>query len=155
MKNNFRTEHDHLGTVKIPENALYGIHAQRAKNNFPDTERFSKEWYKAVGTVKLACYNTIEKFRKSSVKQFGEDVPVNLISLDTITALQKAASEVAEGEYFDSFIVPAVQGGAGTSINMNINEIIANMALIHTGKKTGCIFRYRSCRTCKPVSEHQ
>ena len=137
MKENYRTEHDHLGSAEIPENALYGIHAQRAVNNFPDTERFSKEWYKAAGTVKLACYNTIERFRKTSEKNFGSDIPVSIPDFRTINALQKAAAEVASGEYFDSFIVPAVQGGAGTSINMNINEIIANRALIHAGGKPG------------------
>ena len=48
-----------------------------------------------------------------------------------------AAKEVSEGKYFDQFIVPAVQGGAGTSINMNINEIITNAALLNTGHKCG------------------
>ena len=137
MKENYRTEQDHLGSAEIPENALYGIHALRAKNNFPDTERFSEEWYKAVGTVKLACYNTIEKFKKTSENKFGSDLPVNIPDLKTIKCLKKAAAEVALGEYFDSFIVPAVQGGAGTSINMNVNEIIANRALIHKGEKAG------------------
>ena len=163
MKDNFRTEKDRLGTAEIPVNALYGIHAERAKNNFPDTERFSKEWYKAVGTVKLACYNTIEKFRKSSEKQFGAEIPVDMINPETIKALQKAASEVAEGEYFESFIVPAVQGGAGTSINMNINEIIANRALIHAGKKPGTYTvidpvehanRYQSTNDVIPTALH-
>jgi len=49
----------------------------------------------------------------------------------------EAAGDVAEGKSFGHFIVPAVQGGAGTSINMNINEIIANTALIKTGSKPG------------------
>ena len=163
MKDNFRTEKDRLGTAEIPVNALYGIHAERAKNNFPDTERFSKEWYKAVGTVKLACFNTIEKFRKSSEKQFGAEIPVDMINPETIKALQKAASEVAEGEYFESFIVPAVQGGAGTSINMNINEIITNRALIHAGKKPGTYTvidpvehanRYQSTNDVIPTALH-
>ena len=163
MKENFRTEQDSLGTVEISDNALYGIHAERAKKNFPDTERFSKEWYKAVGTVKLACYNTIEKFRKSSEKQFGSDIPIDMISSEIITVLQKAASEVAEGDFFESFIVPAVQGGAGTSINMNINEIIANRALIHAGEKPGTYSvidpvedanRYQSTNDVIPTALH-
>ena len=137
MEEKYRTEQDRLGSAEIPENALYGIHALRAKNNFPDTERFSKEWYKAVGTVKLACYNAIEKLRKTSEKNFGAEIPLKIPEFKVITSLKKAASEVASGDYFGSFIVPAVQGGAGTSINMNINEIIANRALIHEGEKPG------------------
>ncbi len=137
MKENYRTEKDHIGSVKIPENALYGIHAYRAKENFPDTELFSKEWYRAAGAVKLACYNTIEKFRKTSEKNFGSEIPVDIPDIKIIHALQKAAVEVSRGRHYKSFIVPAVQGGAGTSINMNINEIIANTALLHSGYKPG------------------
>ncbi len=158
-----RTEKDHLGSAEIPEKALYGIHAFRAKENFPDTERFSAEWYRAVGTVKLACYNTIEKFRKSSEKNFGENIPVDIPEQNIITALQKAALEVSEGEHLDSFIVPAVQGGAGTSINMNINEIIANRALILSGYKPGAYSfidpvehanRYQSTNDVIPTALH-
>jgi aspartate ammonia-lyase len=59
-------------------------------------------------------------------------IPDNLIN-----ALIAVAGEVHEGKHFDSFIVPAIQGGAGTSINMNVNEIIANVSLVRLGYKTG------------------
>jgi len=131
-----RTEKDFLGTLEIDDFALYGIHSLRAKHNFSNQTLFPIEWYKAMGTVKLACYITYEKLKNEAQKQ------ANLNSLHffddhIIIALQNAASDVKQGKYFEHFIVPAIQGGAGTSINMNINEIITNLALQHIGKKAG------------------
>ncbi len=134
---NIRTEKDYIGTIEIPADALYGIHAWRAQQNFPDTERFSIAWYKAVGMVKLACYQTIQKFKSAAEKTYANHVPVPLPSSQTLEVLQQSAAEVMEGKYFESFIVPAIQGGAGTSINMNVNEIITNTALLKLGKKPG------------------
>ncbi len=65
------------------------------------------------------------------------DLSFRIISDDILDALAEAAGEVSEGKYFEHFIVPAIQGGAGTSINMNINEIIANAALHKKGSKYG------------------
>jgi aspartate ammonia-lyase len=132
-----RTETDPLGSADIPADALFGIHAWRARENFPDTERFSYNWYTAVGMVKLACFNTIERFRRSSEKKYGKSLPFHMMGPEKVEALQKAAREVMDGKHFESFIVPAVQGGAGTSINMNVNEIIANLALQTLGKTPG------------------
>jgi aspartate ammonia-lyase len=132
-----RTEKDTLGQKQIPSDALYGIHALRAKENFPGNSQFPSEWYKAVGITKLACYNTYLKFRDAAIEKKGKDIPVKLIADDILTALISSAAEVAEGKYSDQFIVPAIQGGAGTSINMNINEIIANLSLLKTGNKCG------------------
>ena len=138
-KNNemFRIENDSLGQKEIPADALYGIHAVRAKENFPGNTPFPVEWYKAVGTTKLACFNTYRKFRNAATQKFGRQVPVKIIDDDILNALTEAAIEVSEGKHFEHFIVPAVQGGAGTSINMNINEIIANTALLKSGHKCG------------------
>jgi aspartate ammonia-lyase len=133
----YRIETDSLGQKQIPEDALYGIHAVRAKDNFPGNSQFPIEWYKAVGITKLACYNTYRKFRDAAIGKFGQNVPVKIISNEIINSLIVAAGEVGEGKHFDQFIVPSVQGGAGTSINMNINEIIANSALLNTGHKCG------------------
>ena len=125
-----RTEHDFLGELQLPDNALYGIHSLRAKENFPDTTPFHKEWYQAMGQVKLACYNTYEKFRQAALERFSEqEIPVQFISDDITKSLAHAARQVAKAQHFDQFIIPAVQGGAGTSINMNVNEIISNLAL--------------------------
>jgi aspartate ammonia-lyase len=133
----FRTEKDSLGHKQIPSYALYGIHALRAKENFPGNTLFPVEWYKAVGITKLACYNTYRKFRNTAMEKYGQNLAVKIINDDILDALIEAAVEVAEGKYFEHFIVPAVQGGAGTSINMNVNEIIANVALNKTGNKCG------------------
>jgi aspartate ammonia-lyase len=133
----FRVEKDSLGEKKIPSDALYGIHALRAKENFPGNTLFPIEWYRAVGITKLACYKTYRKFRNAAIEKLGNILPVKIINDEILDALIRSAGEVADGKYYDQFIVPAVQGGAGTSINMNINEIIANSALIGTGNKCG------------------
>ncbi|MEI8225606.1 MAG: lyase family protein [Bacteroidota bacterium] len=133
----YRIETDSLGEKKIPSDALYGIHAMRAKENFPGNTQFPVEWYKAVGITKLACYNTYRKFRDAATEKFGQNLPVKIINNDILDALIEAAGEIAYGNHSDQFIVPAVQGGAGTSINMNINEIITNSALLNTGHKCG------------------
>jgi aspartate ammonia-lyase len=133
----YRIEKDSLGEKQIPSEALYGIHSLRARENFPGNSQFPIEWYKAVGITKLACYNTYRKFRKAAEDKFGKDLTFTIIEDGILDALGAAAQEVADGAHFDQFIIPAVQGGAGTSINMNINEIIANSALLKRGRKCG------------------
>lgn len=132
-----RIEKDIIGEKEIPGEALYGIHSVRAKENFPADSPFHVEWYRAVGLTKLACYKTYIRFRDAAEAKYGETHSVRFIPDETMVALSESASEVAEGKFFDQFIVPGVQGGAGTSINMNINEIIANRALIRSGKSCG------------------
>ena len=133
----YRIEKDTLGQKQIPSDALYGIHAVRAKENFPGSSQFPIEWYQAVGITKHACYNTYRKFRIAATEKMGKELPVKIINDDILDALISAAKEVSDGIHFDQFIIPAVQGGAGTSINMNINEIITNLALLRTGHKCG------------------
>jgi aspartate ammonia-lyase len=133
----YRIEKDTLGEKQIPADALYGIHALRAKENFPGNTSFPIEWYRAVGVTKQACYITYRKFRDAANKKSGQIPHLNFIADDILEPLINASCEVSEGLYFDHFIVPAVQGGAGTSINMNINEIITNSALLKSGWKCG------------------
>nr|WP_320118257.1 lyase family protein [uncultured Marinifilum sp.] len=133
-----RTESDFIGQREIPKNALWGIHSLRAKENFPDNTPFHKEWFMAVGTVKQACYTTYLDFLQGISKKYpNQDFPFKLIDKNLIEILKNAASEVKEGKHFENFIVPAIQGGAGTSINMNVNEIIANRALQIKGENCG------------------
>src|SRR6056297_147304 len=132
-----RIEKDFLGTKEIADQALYGIHALRARENFPGNSTFSKNWYKAMGLVKHACYLTYEKYINAVTKKYGKQAPVQKIEQEKITALQHAALKIASGDFFEQFIVPAIQGGAGTSINMNINEIITNLALNDLKRKPG------------------
>jgi aspartate ammonia-lyase len=132
-----RIEKDSLGEKQIPSEALYGIHSERARENFPGNSPFPVEWYKSVGITKLACYNTYRKFRNAAKTKFGKDLPFKIINDDILEALIAAAKRVSAGTHYEDFIIPAVQGGAGTSINMNINEIITNSALLNTGRECG------------------
>ncbi len=131
-----RIERDMIGDLAIPEDALYGIHAARARENFPDQTTFHLEWFKSLGLVKKACYQTAEAYEHAMAEKYGKSEGASLRDHQFIHLIH-AASEVAEGEHFDAFIVPAFSGGAGTSINMNINEIIANVALLNMGEKPG------------------
>ncbi len=133
-----RTEKDFLGEVKLPDDALYGIHAWRARENFYNTTIFSEEWYRAVGLVKQACYHTASSFARAAKQKYPDKtLPAGCYDIDILELLEQTASEIAQGRYFDQFIVPAVQGGAGTAINMNINEIITNVSLLKMGHKAG------------------
>ena len=133
-----RKEKDFLGEVFIPDEALYGIHAQRASENFANHTSFSKEWYCAVGWVKQACYQTAISFLHASSERFPDKpLPEGCRDINILQKMEETASEVSKGLYFNDFIVPAVQGGAGTAINMNINEIIANVSLQKLGYPPG------------------
>ncbi|MCX6252121.1 MAG: lyase family protein [Bacteroidetes bacterium] len=133
-----RKESDFIGEREIPEDVFYGIHALRARENFPDITPFPVEWYKAIGLVKQACYLTYKDFKKAAIGKYKEEkISFHFFEDQIIEALIDASKEVSEGEWFDHFIVPAISGGAGTSINMNINEIIANTALTKMGKHPG------------------
>jgi len=133
-----RTERDIIGEKQVPRNALYGIHALRAKENFPAENPFPVEWYKATGLVKAACYETCRAYKLAVEEKTGTGSgTVKFIADDILESMTKAAYEVASGGNFDNFIVPGISGGAGTSINMNINEIIANDALLKLGKIPG------------------
>jgi len=132
-----RTEKDSLGSVSLPAGALYGIHSLRAAENFPSSTIFPQEWYRAMGIVKGCVYRTYRKFRDAAGSKYGGHKAVRIIEDTRLDAMLKASGEIASGLYGDSFIVPAIQGGAGTSINMNINEIIANAALLSLGHMPG------------------
>src|ERR1035438_5252862 len=133
-----RKESDLIGEKEIPEDALYGIHSLRAKENFPDTAIFPVEWYKAAGLVKHACYLTYREFKKAAREKYPEgNLPLTFFADEILAALIDSSDEVSQGLFSESFIVPAISGGAGTSINMNINEIIANTSLLKLGKKPG------------------
>ncbi len=133
-----RTEKDQIGEVSLPEEALYGIHSYRARENFPVRIPFPEEWYRAAGMVKGACYHTLKKLLKALQKEHPDMIKhLRLPDETVLAAMETAATAVSGGSHFDQFIVPGAQGGAGTSINLNINEIIANVALRELGKKPG------------------
>lgn len=133
-----RTEKDFLGEREISDDVLYGIHSLRAKENFPDQTPFYKEWYKATALVKLSCYRTYRNFKKTALENLSQkDIVIRFFDDNIIDALEQSAAEASEGKHFEDFIVPGIQGGAGTSINLNISEIIANRALMILDHKPG------------------
>lgn len=135
---NSRVEHDFLGERAVPVDALYGIHSVRALENFPYHRPFHKEWYMAVGVVKQAVYETYRDYKNGVADKLGAlPSQFNWLDDERINALEVAAQKVAKGDYFDHFIVSSHQGGAGTSINMNVNEIITNLALKELGYSSG------------------
>lgn len=114
----YRREGDFLGAIELPYDCLWGIHTARAIENFPITNRrVHSELVHAYGAVKLACaYTNIEL-----------DAWMNNPSISN--AIELAAQEMMNGLLDDHIVVDALQGGAGTSTNMNVNEVIANRAL--------------------------
>ena len=121
-----RIEHDHLGDMALPENALYGIQTARAMVNFPLARRtVHPELIHAYGWVKLACLSTAQALGA------WKDRPT------VFDALRRAAQELADGALDAHIPVDALQGGAGTSLNMNVNEVIANRALQLSGRAPG------------------
>jgi len=133
-----RYEKDFIGEKELEDGALYGIHSVRARENFPDTTPFHLEWYRAMAVTKRACYLTATDFFAEAVKKYDTArMKIRVVSTQTLESLAAAADECATGKHFEHFVVPAVSGGAGTSINMNVNEIIANRALQILGRKPG------------------
>jgi len=121
----FRTETDLLGSREIPAEVLWGIHTARALENFPiSAQPVHPELIKAYGEVKLACFQTNHELGYFSEKEKAD-------------AIRQACSEMAEGLLTEHVVVDALQGGAGTSTNMNINEVISNRALEIAGKSKG------------------
>jgi aspartate ammonia-lyase len=133
-----RIEKDFLGEIELPKDKYYGIHSFRAKQNFPSNDTFSIHWYKALGIVKYACYETIIKFKTATQVHYPDKIAqLKLPNDNVLKAMMETALAINKGDYFEHFIVPATQGGAGTSINLNINEIIANASLAKLGKSPG------------------
>lgn len=134
-----RIETDFLGEMEIPKDALYGISTLRSIANFPNSKKYSFEWYKAIGEVKYASYLVVKDLYLllQAKNKLNEKKIFNEFSIEKIDALIFAAFEVSRGRYFDHMMVPAITGGAGTSINMNINEIISNIALLKMGYSAG------------------
>ena len=118
MTQMFRKECDLLGARDVPADALYGIHALRARENFPlSGRRVHDALVAAYGVVKLACAQTNE-----TLGVWQNDPP-------KAAAIIRACREMMDGDLADWIIVDALQGGAGTSTNMNVNEVLANRAL--------------------------
>jgi aspartate ammonia-lyase len=121
-----RIEHDLIGDLEIPAASLWGIHTARALENFP------------ISGVPIGHYRNLIK-AIGLVKQAAARVNMRIGGLEADKAkfIELACQEVVEGKLDNHFVVDAIQGGAGTSTNMNANEVIANRALELMGKKPG------------------
>ncbi len=119
-----RIEHDFLGDKEVAEDVYYGVQTSRALENFIVTqETTSPALVKGMAIVKKACARANHE--------------VGLLEKKIADAIMAAADEVKDGKFNDQFITDPIQGGAGTSVNMNTNEVIANRALEMLGEKRG------------------
>lgn len=120
----YRREHDSVGELDILQDAYYGANAKRAQENFQITGlKADDKFLDAMAEVKKACALENEK--------------IGLISKDQKDAIIYACDQILDGKYRDNFIVDPIQGGAGTSFNMNANEVIANIANEKLGGSLG------------------
>lgn len=136
---NMRIEHDFLGKLDVPSAAYWGIHTQRAIANFPISGL--KVNYCLIGGLALV--------KKSCCLANFETGYLNAEKADAII---KACDEIAEGRLSDQFPIDALQGGAGTSTNMNLNEVIANRAIEILGGNKG---DYSLIHPLEDVNLHQ
>ncbi|HWH25644.1 MAG TPA: aspartate ammonia-lyase [Pseudolysinimonas sp.] len=122
----FRREEDSLGAIDVPGDAYWGAHTQRALDNFPISARpisIYPDLIRALALTKQAAARA--------------NVSVGVLDADTAAAIDQACSDIAAGQLHENFVVDVIQGGAGTSTNMNANEVIANRALEIMGLARG------------------
>ncbi len=122
-----RIEKDFLGEKEVPAEAYYGIQTLRAVDNFPITGV----------PVHPELLTALAQVKKAAARANGE---LSLLPKRIADAIVQAADEVAEGRFADQFLTDSIQGGAGTSINMNMNEVLANRALELLGHRKGDYF---------------
>ena len=121
-KPGFRIEHDSMGEVLVPEDALWGANTQRAVENFPVSgERLPRELIGALASIKGAAAAVNGR--------------LSVLEPDMAEAIHDAAAEVARGDYDDQFPIDVFQTGSGTSSNMNANEVIATLATRRLGRR--------------------
>ena len=134
-----RTETDSLGSLTVPADALYGIHTVRALANFPlSGQPCHSGLIRGMAQVKLACART--------------NAALGDLDAGLAQAIGQACEELADGRHREAVIVDALQGGAGTSLNMNVNEVIANRAEEILGGRRG---EYQRVHPLHHVNLHQ
>ncbi|MFD5463718.1 aspartate ammonia-lyase [Kitasatospora sp. NPDC127059] len=136
-----RTEHDLLGERDVPVDAYYGIHTLRAVENFPITGTRVSAYPELV--TALACV-------KQAAAMANRDL--DLLADGKARAIVAACEEIRAGRFHDQFVVDVIQGGAGTSTNMNANEVVANRALELLGHPKG---EYRLLHPLEDVNAGQ
>ncbi|KGG88892.1 aspartate ammonia-lyase [Comamonas thiooxydans] len=121
-----RQEHDFIGIKTIPPDAYWGVHSARAVENFPITGHSVAHMPELI-----RAFAFVKKAAAQANLQFGA------INLKQATAISQACDDLISGQLHEQFVVDVIQGGAGTSTNMNANEVIANRALEHLGLPKG------------------
>ena len=121
-----RTEHDLLGKRDVPDEAMYGVQTLRALENFPITGVALREFPELIGALAAV---------KEAAALANRDL--GLLSPDVADLIVRASREIRAGRHHEHFVVDMIQGGAGTSTNMNANEVIANRALELSGLRRG------------------
>lgn len=120
----YRLEADSVGEKQVPVDAYYGVQSLRGKENFPITgQHLHKNLVEALAQVKKAC-------AKANFK-------AGVMSEKVCDAIVYASDAILDGKYHDQFMTDPIQGGAGTTANMNANEVIANIANEHLGGGLG------------------
>lgn len=139
--NTFRIESDLLGDLQVPKDAYYGVQTQRAIDNFHISgSKMSDfpEFVRAIAFVKLAAAQTNHE--------------LGLLPDELLKPITQACQELIDGKLHDQFPVDMIQGGAGTSVNMNANEVIANRVLEILGKEKG---DYQFCSPNDHINQSQ
>lgn len=127
----FRIESDLLGELKVPDDVYYGVQTQRAINNYHISSRKMRDFpdfVVAIAYVKLAAVQANHS--------------LGIINDEITGAISQACREIIDGKMHEDFPIDMMQGGAGTSVNMNANEVIANRALEIMGHQKG---EYQYC----------
>jgi aspartate ammonia-lyase len=126
MSSTFRTERDFLGEKQIPADAYWGVHTARAVENFPIS-----------GTPIAAMPELIRAFAHVKRAAARANAQLGVLDAQKAEAIAGACAELIDGKFHEQFVVDVIQGGAGTSTNMNANEVIANIALARMGLDKG------------------
>ena len=121
-----RTESDSLGSMQVPANAYWGIHTARAFENFPISRR--------PISVYADFVNAFAMVKQAAARANAE---IGVLSEEKARLIDEVCSEILAGALHDQFVVGVIQGGAGTSTNMNANEVIANRGLEKSGHAFG------------------
>src|SRR5450759_2742058 len=124
MPESYRIERDSLGEVRVPADALYAAQTQRAVENFPIS-----------GMRPYPAFVWSMAVIKRAAAEVNRDL--GLLDPKLADAIVQAAQEVIDGQHYDQFVVDPFQAGAGTSHNMNVNEVLANRALELLGRGRG------------------
>ena len=139
-----RVEHDLLGDREVPADAYYGIHTLRALENFPITGVAISIYPELIRA--LACVKQAAALTNHALGLLGED---------KASAIVRACEEIRGGQLLDQFVVDVIQGGAGTSTNMNANEVIANRGARAPGQGQGRLPLPASAGRRQHEPEHQ